>query len=128
MRLKKHGTSQLRLHRQHGGVEALKMAGLQDAFFLAGFDDAEEVVGFSEGGGERLFDEQVEARLKQRRGYRVVVNGGDGDGGGVDLEVGGKKLVDGGEDGDGVFRSGVGSAARVRLDCGDEGYAVTGCL
>jgi len=95
------------------------MAGLQDAFFLAGFDDAEEVVGFSEGGGERLFDEQVEARLKQRRGYRVVVNGGDGDGGGVDLEVGGKKLVDGGEDGDGVFRSGVGSAARVRLDCGD---------
>jgi hypothetical protein len=82
----------LRLHGKDGGVEALKVAGLKDALAFDGvldFGDAEEVVGFSEGGGDGLLDEQIEAGFEQRRGYGVVMDGRNRNGGGVDVEVGG---------------------------------------
>jgi hypothetical protein len=54
----------------------------------------------------------------------VVVHGGNGDGGGVDVKIGGEQLVDGGEDGDGVFGSGVSGAGRIWLDGGNESYTL----
>ena len=64
VRLKKHGAAELGLDGKDGGVEALEMAGLQNALALFGAGD--EVVGFRKAGGERLFDQQVEASIEQQ--------------------------------------------------------------
>jgi len=122
--LEKHGAAELWLDGEDGGVEALKMAGLEDAAAL--FSASDQVVGFSESGGERLFDEQVDAGFEQGRGYGVVVDGGNGDGGGVEMEVGGEESFDRSEDGDCVLFGGVGGAGRVGLNCGGEGDTEAG--
>ena len=64
------------------------MAGLEDAAAL--FSARDQVVGFGECGGERLFNEQVEAGIQQRRGDGMVVDGGNGDGRSVQMKVGGE--------------------------------------
>jgi hypothetical protein len=67
------------------------MAGLEDAVGALGAND--EAVGFSEGCGQGLFDQQVEAGIEQRGGYVVVMDGGNGNAGRVDFDVGGEQLV-----------------------------------
>ncbi|HKF47564.1 MAG TPA: hypothetical protein VKB38_09425 [Terracidiphilus sp.] len=57
MRLKEHGPAEARLDGEDGGVEALEVADLEDAVCAGGAGD--EVVGFSEGGGDGFFDEDV---------------------------------------------------------------------
>ena len=95
--LKKHGAAELGLDGEDGGVEALQMSGLEDSAVL--FGEADEVVGFGEGGGEGLFDKEVEAGFEERGGYSMVLDGGDGDGGCVELEVGGEQGGDVGKTG-----------------------------
>ena len=68
------------------------MAGLQDAAAFGGAGD--EVVGFGEVGDQRLFDEQVEARIEQGRGYRVVVDCGNGHSGRMKAEIGAEQFFD----------------------------------
>ena len=46
--------------------------------------EGEDAVGFGEGGGEGLFDEDVEAGVEKLLGDRGVVDGGDADGRGVE--------------------------------------------
>ncbi len=41
---------------------------------------------------------------------------GDGDGGRIEVEIGGQQFVDGGKDGDRIFGRCVGGAGRIRLD------------
>lgn len=118
MGLEKHGAAQLGLDSEDGGVEALKMAGLEDAAAL--FSASNQVVGLGECRGERFFDEKIDASIEQGRGDGVVVNGGNGDGGGVEMKVGGEERTNAGEDGDGVFFSGFGGAGRVRIYGGHE--------
>jgi hypothetical protein len=52
-----------------------------------------------------------------------MMHRGDGDGGCVEVEIGGQQFVDGGENGNCVFGRGIGGAGCVRLDGGDEGNA-----
>ena len=63
MRLKEHRASKLRLNCQNRRVEALEMSGLKDSPML--FGDRNQFVGLRGCGRERLFDEQIEAALKQ---------------------------------------------------------------
>ncbi len=58
MRLKKHGPPQLRLHGEHGRVEALEMPRLQDAFVLCG--QVKQFVSLLDSGGEGFLDKQIE--------------------------------------------------------------------
>jgi hypothetical protein len=118
--LKEHGAAEFGLDGEHGRVEALKVSGLQDAAAFGGASD--EVVGLGEGGDQGLFDEQVEARVEEGRGYRMMVDGGNGDGGRVQAEIGAKEFIDRCEDGDGEFGGGFGGADGIRLDGGDQGY------
>jgi hypothetical protein len=130
VRLKEHGPAQLGLDGQHGGVEALKMAGLKDELLSGStlFGECNQLVGFSKRGGQRLFDQQVEAGLEQGGRDGVVMNGGDGDRGGIQLQIGGEKLVNGREDGNLVLSFGFGGAGRVGLDGRDQGDALAGCF
>ncbi len=71
-----------------GGVEALEVADGDDA--AVGLREGEDVVGLGEGGGEGLFDEDVEAGEEELIGDGGVMDGGDADGRGVEREVGGQ--------------------------------------
>lgn len=55
-----------------------------------------------------------------------MMDGGNGDAGGVDVEIGGEEFGDRGEDGDGVFLRGVGCAFEVRFDGSGENNAGVG--
>jgi hypothetical protein len=97
------------------------VAGLQNA--LATLRARNQVVGFGERGGQRLFHQQVETGVEQHRGDRMVMHGGNGDGGRVQLEIGGQQLARAGKDGNRVALRGLGGARRVRLDGRDQRYA-----
>jgi hypothetical protein len=82
--------------------------------------EGDEVVGFGEGGGEGLFDEEVEVGEQELLGDGGVMEGGDADGCGVEVELRGEEVVDGREGGD-VAGGGYGGAARrVGFDEGGE--------
>lgn len=119
MRFKEHGAAQLGLDREDCRIEAFKMAGLQNAAVF--FSEGEKVVGLGERSCDGLFDEDVEAGFEQCSGDAVMVGRGNGDAGGVEAQIGGEQLVNGGEDRDAVFAGGFGGAGRVRLDSGDQG-------
>ncbi len=114
MGFKEHGAAQLRLDGEDGGIEALQMAGLQNA--LALFRALDQIVGLGERGGQRLFDQQVEAGIEQSRSYLMMVHGGNGDAGGVQMQIGRQQFVHGREDGDCVFGCRIGCAGAVRFD------------
>jgi hypothetical protein len=126
MRLKEHGAGEARLDGEDGGVEALEMAGLENAVFF--FGPADEVVGLSKAGGEGFFDEQVEAGLEQGGGDGVVMDGGYGHAGGLGVEIGREQFADAWKDGNGKLRSGFPGTGGVGFDGGNEGRAETGCL
>ena len=119
MGLEEHGAAQLRLNGQHRGVEALQVAGLQNALALGG--SRNQIVGLGKRGGQRLFYEQVKARIEQSRGNRMMMHGRDGDGGCVEMKVCGQQRVHSREDGDCVVSSSLGGAGRVRFNGGNEG-------
>ena len=54
---------------------------------LCAAGEREDVVGFGEGGGEGLFDEDVEAGKKKLLSDGSVMAGGDADGGGVERQI-----------------------------------------
>ena len=126
MGFKEHGTAKLGFDGEDRWVEALEVAGLEDSAVL--FGECDQVVGFGQRGGQGLFYEHVEAGFKQRRGYIVVVDGGDGDRGCVELEVGGEQGGDVGKDGDVVLGGGIGGAGGVGLDGSYQSYGLTGVL
>ena len=99
---------QLRLDGQHRGVEAFQMSGLQDAF--AFFRSLDQVVGFGEARGQGLLDQQVQARIQQRRGHRMMLHRGDGNRSRGQLEVGGQQFVHRRKNGNRVFGRGLGGA------------------
>jgi hypothetical protein len=110
VRLEEHGMSECGEGRVHGGVEALEVPDGNDACVL--LREGEDVVGLRERRGEGFFDEDIEAGEEKLLGDRCVMAGGDADGSGVEGEVCGEKLGDGGEGGDVVGR-GEGRAALV---------------
>jgi hypothetical protein len=92
MRLKEHGSAQLGLHSQHRGVEALKMAGLQDPAVLFGEND--KFLGLRQRCREWFFDEQIEPGIKERRSHRVVMHRGNRDRGRVDVKIRREQFID----------------------------------
>ena len=120
MGLKEHGAAEPGLDGEHGGIEALEMAGLQDApaLFGAGY----EVFGFGQARGQRLLDQQVEARGEERGSDGMVMNRGNGDGGCMEGEAGGEELVNRRKDRDCVLRGGFCGAGGVRLDDGCQSH------
>jgi hypothetical protein len=119
MGLEEHGAGELGLDGEDGGVEALKVADLEDAVVPGG--EGDEGVGFREGGGDGLFDEAVDAGLKKLRRGVVVMDGGNGDGGGVEAEIGAEGGFYCWEDGDGVLGGYGLGAGGVVLNGGGEG-------
>jgi hypothetical protein len=124
MSLKEHGAAKARLDGEDGWVEALQVAGLEDEVALIG--KADEVVRVGEVGGEGLFDEEVDAGIKQGGGHGVVMDGGNGNCCGVDFEAGREELFRGGEDRNGVFGGGVGGTGGIWFDGGDQSDAEAG--
>ena len=124
--LKKHGTAEIGLDGEDGGIETLQMAGLEDAVAIRG--SGKQVVGFGQRCGEGLFDQQVEAGFEQRRGYGVVMDGGNGNSGGVEAEIGGEQCRHVWKNGEVVFGGGFGGAGGVGLDGGDQGATLPGGL
>jgi hypothetical protein len=89
--LEKHGLGNQWDGRSDGGVKAFEVADLGYALIFGG--ECDEFVGFGERGGEWLFDEDVDARLHQHSSCVEMIDGGNGDGGGLDLAVSGKELI-----------------------------------
>ncbi len=75
--LKEHGLLNARGKGGDGGVEALEVTDLDEAVVLTG--EADEVVGLVQGGGDGLFDEQMQACLEEAGGGVEVGRGGDAD-------------------------------------------------
>jgi hypothetical protein len=92
MRLKKHGPREALGNGENGGVKALKVAGLDDATGIFGTDD--EVVGFGEICGQGFFDKQVDAGVEEQSGDGVMMDGGHGNAGCVEIQVGGEEFFD----------------------------------
>ncbi len=91
VRFEKHGAGESLEGGSDGGVEALEVAGGEDAAF--GVREGDEGVGFVEGGCEGLFDEDVEVGFEELCCDACVMEGGDGDRGGVKIEVGCEEFV-----------------------------------
>ena len=87
MRLEEHRHVDVRLHGEHGGVEALQMANLKGALIPHGQGD--ECVGLGQRGGNRLFYQNIDAGLKKCTSDRRVGAGGHADGCGVKLDLAG---------------------------------------
>lgn len=124
MRLKKHGASQLRLDGEHGWVEALEMTGLKDALLL--FGERDEFISFGECGREWFLDEHIEAGFEQCAGYCVMLHGGHGDAGGIEVQVGAEQFFCRSEDGNGVLCRRLRGSRGIRLNGRYEGYGNPG--
>jgi len=108
----------------YGGVEAFEVADLEDAVVLFGHGD--EDVGLGGGGGEGLFDEEVESGGEEGGGGCGVVDGRDANAGGVEWDARCEEGFDGLEDGDVVVLGGCGAGFGVGVDDGGEGYRGAG--
>jgi len=102
VRLEEHGVVEGSEGRGDGRIEALEVADGDDAALRLG--ESQDMVCLGEGGGEGLFDEDVDACGEKLLGNRSVMAGGDADGRGVERQVGGEQLGDGGEGWDVVGR------------------------
>jgi len=101
-----------------GGVEAFEVTDGDDA--LVCVREGDDAVGFFEGRGDRLFDEDVDVGGEEFFGDRGVVDGGYADGCGVEIEGPREEVFDGGEGGDVVLLRGGFAACGVGLDEGGE--------
>ncbi|HTW78191.1 MAG TPA: hypothetical protein VME23_01480 [Terracidiphilus sp.] len=124
MRFKKHGPLEARRHCEHGGVEALEMAGLNNSANT--FSARDQVVGFGEICGQGFFDEQVDAGIEEICGDGIMMNGWNGDAGGVEIEVRSEEFADRVKNRDLVLCSGFMGAGRIGFDGGNESYGLTG--
>ena len=86
MRLEEHGTAQVLLHGEYGGIEAFQMTGLQDA--LVARSHGNQIVGLGKRGGQRFFDEAVDACGEKLTGDLAVMNRRYGNDGGVERKIG----------------------------------------
>lgn len=118
MRLKEHGTAQLRLDREHRRVEALQMAGLEDAVVL--LRKANEFVGLRERGGEGFLDEQVQTGFKEHRSGRMMEHGGHRNRGRVYAKIPSEQFFDRSKYRDGVICLGFRGTRSIRFDGGDK--------
>ncbi len=107
VRLKEHGLGEGCDSSGNRGVEALEMTDGDDAALRLG--ESQDVVCLGEGGGEGLFDEDVDAGEKKLLSDSGVMAGGDADGRGVERQVGGEQLGYGREGGN-VVGGGAGAA------------------
>jgi hypothetical protein len=124
MCLKKHGALETWGDGENGGVEALKVAGLDDATGIFGTND--EVVGLGEICGQGLFDEQVDAGVEEQSGDGVMMDGRHGHAGRIEIEIGGEEFFDRGKDRDLVLRGCFPGASRIGLDGGNKRDTFTG--
>ena len=82
--------------------------------------EGEDLVGFGEGGGEGLFDEDVEAGVRELAATAAWWTVGTQTLAASRLRPADEQLVDGGEGGDAVVRGGFGADCRVGVDDGGE--------
>jgi hypothetical protein len=126
MGLEEHGLVKVLAGGGDGGVEALEVAGLDDAVVLrCEFEDAIRV---GEAGREGFFDEKVYACGEEGLGCGGVVDGGDADGGGMERACGGEGFLDGWECGDVEVLRGLGEGCGVGVDDGGELNGLAGLL
>ena len=71
---KKHRMSEQRKRGADGGIEAFEVADLHDAFVSGG--ELLQFIDFGEGGGERLFDEDIDLLLHERAGDLEMMDRG----------------------------------------------------
>lgn len=82
MDLKKHGLGNKRQGGTNGRIKALEMPNLGNTAVLVG--DRNQFVGFGQRGGQRLFNEHVNAGFHQSSGDAEMVGSGNDNGGGLD--------------------------------------------
>ena len=114
MRLEKHGAGEAIERGGDGGVEPLQVACRDDAAEATGLCD--EGVGFGKGCSERLFDQDIEAGLKELVSHLGVRAGGYTDRGGVQIQGCREQVVQGCKREDVVASRSVGACFRVRVD------------
>jgi len=114
MRLKEHGLLEKRKSGGDGGVEALQVTHLQDA--AMGRGGFEKRIGIGERSGDGFFDEEIDAGGEEATAYAAVVDGGDAERGGGDVEVGREHVVDAGESGDPVLGGDGRSCGGIRVN------------
>lgn len=78
MRLEEHGLIEVRQEGLHGGIESFEMADLQDTVNGGGLRD--EPIGFRDGAGDGLLDQEMQAGVESHGGRCGVGAGGRADG------------------------------------------------
>ena len=117
--LKEHGPVEVRAGGEDGGVKALKVTGLHESAVPGG--KREDSVSLLEGGGERFFDEAVDASGKQGCGGGGVGMGRNADGSGVYRADAGEAGLDGRIGRDAEVGCGPLPSCRVGVDDGRQG-------
>ncbi len=122
MTFKEHGPVEQAAGGGDGGVEALKVSGLDEASVLR--CERDQLVSFGKRGGERLLDEQIQSATgaggQQRARGGEMMHGGHADAGGIDRETGVEKLFNRGEVRDAVLDTGGLPGGGVGVDDGDQ--------
>ena len=118
VRLKEHWPGEAAERGIDGRIEALEMPGSKDAAVAA--RRRKQPIGFGERGGEGLFDEQIEAGLKQLAGDGGMRDGRHTNGRGMETEICREKLIDGRKARDRVLGDGGGAGDRVGFDNGGQ--------
>lgn len=116
--LKKHGSVEMRDRCGDGGVEAFEVAYLQDAVVVVG--EGDEGVCLCERGGDRFFDQGVDACGEKLCSCCGVMDRRDADAGCLNLQVSGEHFVDGGEGGKAVLGGEASAGGGVLIDQGHE--------
>jgi hypothetical protein len=123
MRLKKHRSRQALSNGKHCRVEPFKVARLDDAVFFRPFD---KIIRLLKCCSQRFFNQQVDAGVKQFGRNGMMVHGWHGDGGGVEIEIGGEKFFDRGKNRNLVLSCSFLGASPIGFDRGNQRYAFTG--
>ena len=114
VRLKEHRPSQLRLHRQHCRVEPLQMPRLQYAALLR--RQRKQIIRFSQRCRNRLFHQNIDARIQQRRSHSVMMHRRHGNTRRVHAQVGLQQFVQRRENRNGISFRRLSSASGVGLN------------
>jgi len=118
MNLEEHGLAEQRQRGANRGIEALQVSDLRDALVLGG--NLDEFVSLRKSGGDRLFDENVDAGFHQRARDVKMKDGRHSDRSRLHFTVRGEHLVDGAKGLAAEFaRDGVGTRG-IGIDDSDE--------